>query len=85
MGSKTKGISNLEAMMTGFLQYLASVLISCAPIIAFDFYITKEQKAASRVANMQAINELNDVEKFAGYGTKEQNRSERIDSGKFLL
>lgn len=83
VGSKAKGITNLEAMMKGFLKYLASVLISCAPIIAFDFYITKEQKAASRVANMQAINELNEVEEFAGYGTKSKTETNGLTQGNF--
>lgn len=82
IGSKTTGIKNLDAIMKGFLKYLGSVLISTAPIIAFDFYVTKEQKAASRVANMQAIKELDDVRIFRN--GIEKNAAEQIDSKKFL-
>ena len=81
VGSKATGIKNLDEIMKGILKYVGSVFISCVPIIAFDFYVTKEQKAASRVANMQAINELGDVKNFAGYKIKE---SERIDASKFF-
>ncbi len=81
VGSKTTGIKNLDAILKGALKYLGSILISCVPIIAFDFYVTKEQKAASRVANMQAINELGDVKNFAGYKIK---GTEQIDASKFF-
>lgn len=67
VGTKANTIKNLDAILKGSLKYVTSVLISYVPLIAFDFYITKEQKAASRVANMHAINELGDVKKFAGY------------------
>lgn len=82
IGSKSTGMKNLDAIMKGFLKYLGSVLISYVPLMAFDFYITKEQKAASRVANMQAIKELDDVRIFRG--GIEKNTSEQIDSKKFL-
>lgn len=81
VGTKATGIKNLDAILKGIMKYIASVLISYAPLIAFDFYVTKEQKAASRVANMQAINELGDVKNFAGY---KKNGSERIDASKFF-
>ncbi len=81
VGSKTTGIKNLDEILKGALKYLGSILISCVPIIAFDFYVTKEQKAASRVANMQAINELGDVKNFAGYKIK---GTEQIDASKFF-
>lgn len=67
VGGKASGVKNLDAILKGFLKYVTSVLISYVPLIAFDFYVTKEQKAASRVANMQAINDLSDVKNFAGY------------------
>ena len=82
IGSKSTGMKNLDAIMKGFLKYLGSVLVSYVPLMAFDFYITKEQKAASRVANMQAIKELDDVKIFRG--GIEKNASEQIDSKKFL-
>lgn len=65
VGGKGSKINNLDAILKGFMKYVTSVLISYVPLIAFDFYVTKEQKAASRVANMQAINDLADVKNFA--------------------
>ncbi|MCM1010164.1 MAG: hypothetical protein NC390_04720 [Fusobacterium sp.] len=82
LGSKSEGIKNIDAILKGAIKYVASVLISYLPLIAFDFYITKEQKSASRVADMQAINELDDIKNFTGY--KANKPAERIDSRKFF-
>lgn len=71
--SKTgkKAIDTLNEVLIGTGKYLASILISLMPIVGFDFYITKQQKMASRVANMMAINELNDINNYKGYSNKE--------------
>ena len=43
-------------------------IIGCTlPSIAINAYVTKEQKKASRVANMLAINEMQDYRNFADY------------------
>ena len=71
--SKTgkKAIDTLNEVLIGTGKYLASILISLMPIVGFDFYITKQQKMASRVANMMAINELNDINNYKGYPNTE--------------
>lgn len=47
-----------------FIKYLGVVFISSLPSIAINAYVTKEQKKASRVADMLAINEMQDYKKF---------------------
>lgn len=47
-----------------FTKYCGIVLLSTIPAMFINAYITKEQKKASRVADMKAINELNDYRKF---------------------
>ena len=44
-----------------------AVMLSSLPSIGVNAYITKEQKKASRVADMLAINELSDYRQFADY------------------
>lgn len=58
--SATKGIKAMMPMMIGAM---AGVL----PIVGLDFYVTKEQKKASRIADMLAIKELNDYKNFVDY------------------
>ena len=71
VGSKflVKGIkSKIPAEKTiGFIKYFMTVLGFTLPSIAINAYITKEQKKASRVANMLAINEMQDHRNFADY------------------
>lgn len=52
---------------SGFVKYVIAILISSLPSIGVNAYITKEQKKASRVADMLAINELSDYRQFADY------------------
>lgn len=79
-------LQKIEAMMKPLLKYIGTMLISSLPVIVFDFYITREQKTASRVADMKAITDLSDVKNFAGYPThmNENKFSDKIDSKKFL-
>ena len=87
-----KGLENLNNILKGAGKYFASILISYAPLIAFDFYITKHQKEASRIANMKAIEELSDINNYKGYPTKAEevrdaiptNKNEAIDEKKPL-
>ncbi len=64
-----KGISSnsLAEQTSGFMKYAMAVIISLLPSIGVNAYITKEQKKASRVADMLAINELSDYRQFADY------------------
>ena len=50
-----------------YMKYISIVFLSSLPSILINTYVTKEQKKASRVANMLAINELQDYRNFADY------------------
>ena len=58
-----KSKNNLE-QMENFAKYIGIVLLSTIPSIGINAYLTKEQKKASRIADMLAINEMNDYRKF---------------------
>ena len=58
--AKTKAESN-----TNFMKYVGCILLSIIPALIINAYITHEQKKASRIADMKAINELSDYRKFA--------------------
>lgn len=47
-----------------FLKYCGIVTLSTVPAMFLNALITKEQKKASRIADMKAINELDDYRKF---------------------
>lgn len=62
----TKGVksnSKLE-MASNFSKYLSAILLSILPSIGINALITKEQKKASRIADMLAINEMSDYRHF---------------------
>ncbi len=52
---------------SAYAKYAMSVLISTLPLVGVNAYITREQKNASRVADMLAIDELSDYRQFADY------------------
>ena len=47
-----------------FIKYFGVILASSLPSILINAHITKEQKKASRVADMLAINEMQDYRNF---------------------
>lgn len=49
------------------LPIIIGTLLGAIPAIAVDFYTTKEQKKASRIADMLAIKELSDHREFVDY------------------
>ena len=53
-------------MASNMSKYISVILLSTVPSILINAYITKEQKKASRVANMMAINEMSDYRQFRG-------------------
>ena len=53
--------------MNEMMKYLACVFVSTLPSLGINAYITKEQKKASRVADMLAIKEMEDYRNFADY------------------
>ena len=56
-------ISKLEAT-ANISKYIGIVLLSTLPSVAINALITKEQKKASRIADMLAINEMSDYRHF---------------------
>jgi hypothetical protein len=52
--------------LVGMMEYTAVVILACLPSIGINAYITKEQKKASRVADMLAIKEMSDYRHFVG-------------------
>lgn len=55
--SKIQKASNMS-------KYVGVILLSTIPSVLINAYITKEQKKASRIANMLAINEMQDYRSF---------------------
>lgn len=56
---------NVLDAASNFSKYIGIVLLSTIPVMIGNAYITKEQKKASRVADMLSINELQDYRQFA--------------------
>ena len=59
--------SKPKAGMAPMMAYVATILVSVLPSLLINAYITKEQKRASRTADMLAINEMQDYRHFADY------------------
>ena len=51
--------------INNYTKYFGIIALSLIPAIAINAMITKEQKKASRIADMKAIEELNDYRKFS--------------------
>ena len=62
----TKGVksNSKPEMASNFSKYLTAILLSILPSIGINAIITKEQKKASRIADMLAINEMSDYRHF---------------------
>lgn len=56
--------SDAAVIANNYIKYFSAVFLSTLPSIGINAYLTKEQKKASRVANMLAINEMNDYKYF---------------------
>ena len=59
--------SKTQNMTVPMLKYMSAVFLSILPSFAINAYVTKEKKKASRVADMIAINEMQDYRHFADY------------------
>ena len=59
--------SKTQDMTVPMLKYISAIFLSILPSFAINAYVTKEQKKASRVADMIAINEMQDYRHFADY------------------
>ncbi len=64
MIAKALQSKNPAEKTTAFTKYIGLVVLSSIPSIFVNAIITKEQKNASRIANMLAINEMQDYRDF---------------------
>lgn len=62
-----------KQMMTQMIYSIGGAFVGILPAIGIDFYTTKEQKKASRVADMMALKELSDYKNFVDYDNLSQN------------
>ncbi len=68
-----KNLKNLKdsqlstVILNAVSKFVGGVVIGLLPVFALEYYITKEQKKASRVADMLAIKDLNDYRHFVDY------------------
>ena len=65
--TKATKMDKAADMAVPMMKYMAAVLLSVLPSLGINAYITKEQKKASRVADMLAIDEMADYRHFADY------------------
>lgn len=70
--TKSQNAKTIAEAANGFIKYMSAIIVSTLPSIGINAYITKEQKKASRIADMLAINEMSDYRNFADYS---QNNS----------
>ena len=59
-----KPVKTKAEKTANYTKYFGIVMLSIIPAMFINALITKEQKKASRIANMKAIEELNDYRKF---------------------
>ena len=68
-----KNLKNLKdsqlstVILNAVSKFVGGVVVGLLPVFALEHYITKEQKKASRVADMLAIKDLNDYRHFVDY------------------
>lgn len=68
-----KNLKNLKdsqlstVILNAVSKFVGGVVVGLLPVFALEYYITKEQKKASRVADMLAIKDLNDYRHFVDY------------------
>ena len=59
-----KNPKNENEALNNFMKYVSTIILCNIPSILINAKITKEQKKASRIADMRSINELQDYRKF---------------------
>ena len=65
--TKIENFKKGDDIIMPFVKYVSTIFLATLPSIGINAYITREQKKASRVANMMAINEMQDYRNFADY------------------
>ena len=63
-----------------FVKAFAPFLLVILPVIGIDIYTTKEQKKASRVADMLALKELEDYRHYADYSEEAKTQPTKVSS-----
>ena len=63
-----------------FVKAFAPFLLVILPVIGIDIYTTKEQKKASRVADMLALKELEDYRHYADYSEEAKSQPAKVSS-----
>lgn len=79
----TKSLKNINIETSIMKKAGISSFIAFVPIILANAFITKEQKNASRVADMLALKELEDVRNFVDYSENNQTK-ETTPQSKYL-
>lgn len=79
----TKSLNNISPETPVFKRAGISSIAAFAPIILANTLITKEQKNASRVADMLALKELEDVRNYVDYSENNQTK-ETTPQSKYL-
>lgn len=74
--TKSSKISFKNIGAINILKSVIPLLVS----IGFNIYITKEQKNASKVADMIAINEMDDYRHFADYSNKTPRKNDETET-----
>lgn len=84
-----KSVKNLKSEVSILKPILKWGAVGLIPPILLDIFITKEQKNASRVADMLAMKELEDIRNFADYSEIEQKpnevQNESNNASKYLM
>lgn len=78
--TKSQNTKTTAEAANGFMKYMSAIIVSTLPSIGINAYITKEQKKASRIADMLAINEMSDYRNFADYSNRNSALSSTITS-----
>lgn len=64
--AKNENLSFIDTLNASIPIFIGT-LIGAIPTVAFDYVVTKEQKKASRIADMLAIKELDNYKEFVDY------------------
>lgn len=69
-----RNTSSTKKIALAYLPVVASVIVACV----LNIFITKEQKKASKVANMLALDDLNDYRNFVDYDKLLNTKKESV-------
>lgn len=75
-------VSKNNALISIIGSTLAVTAVPVLAIVGLDAYVTKEQKKASRVANMLALKDLEDYRHYADFSTPVKNNEQKSEQAK---